>query len=273
MLGIGVKRIVYSIYTNEVDEHTSTNDFKKSQFKKYKEKIIKSQRDYANLCNADYKLFNTKITNYDNIQFEKIFLLEKLCKEYDEILYLDFDVIPHTNKIVFNEFDLNTICGYFIKRIINIRNLPKKYEYGPLNIFTKICCKQAMLLIDDITSDNSILNTGVLLANKNCIKKLKFKERFKKINETYKEALKDNLYPEEISSCWKPNNEIYMNYLIEKYNIPYTDIGIQWNFMLDEECPEPTAGAHMLHHINKEFELSYSSIGSSSTSSIISSDI
>ena len=73
-----MKRIVYSIYTNEVNEHTSTNDFKKSQFKKYKEKIIKSQKDYANLCNADYKLFNTEITNYDNIQFEKIFLLEKL---------------------------------------------------------------------------------------------------------------------------------------------------------------------------------------------------
>lgn len=268
-----MKRIVYSIYTNEVDEHTSTNDFKKSQFKKYKEKIIKSQKDYANLCNSDYKLFNTKITNYDSIQFEKIFLLEKLSKEYDEILYLDFDVIPHTNKIIFNEFDLNTICGYFIKRIINIRDLPKKYEYSPLNVFTKICCKRAMLLIDDIDSDDSLLNTGILLANKNSIKNLKFKERFENANEAYKEAFNDNLYSEDISKCWKPNNEVYMSYLIERYNIPYTDIGIQWNFMLNEECPSPTAGAHMLHHVNKEFEISYSSTFSSSISSVDSSDI
>ena len=43
--------------------------------------------------------------------------------------------------------------------------------------------------------------------------------------------------------------------------------------MLNEECPEPTADAYMLHHVNKEFELSYSSIGSSLTSSTISSDI
>ena len=268
-----MKRIVYSIYTNEVNEHTSTNDFKKSQFKKYKEKIIKSQKDYANLCNADYKLFNTEITNYDNIQFEKIFLLENLCEEYDEILYLDCDVIPQTEKIIFNEFDLNTICGYFIKRIINIRELPKKYEYSPLNIFTKMCCKRAMLLIDDIHSDNSLLNTGILLANKDSIKKLKFKERFENTNKAYKEALNDNLYSEDISKCWKPNNEVYMSYLIERYNIPYTNIGIQWNFMLDEECPEPTAGAHMLHHVNKEFQLSYSSTDSSLTSSINSSDI
>jgi hypothetical protein len=268
-LGIGVKRIVYSIYTNEVDEHTSTNDFKKSQFKKYKENIIKSQKDYANLCNADYKLFNTKITNYDNIQFEKIFLLENLCQEYDEILYLDFDVIPQTEKIIFNEFDLNTICGYFIKRIINIRELPKKYEYSPLNIFIKMCCKRAMLLIDDIHSDNSLLNTGILLANKDSIKKLKFKERFENTNKVYEEALNDNLYSEDISKCWKPNNEVYMSYLIERYNIPYTNIGIQWNFMLNKECPEPTAGAHMLHHVNKEFQLSYSSLTSSTNSSDI----
>jgi hypothetical protein len=130
-----------------------------------------------------------------------------------------------------------------------------------------------MLLIDDITSDNSILNTGVLLANKNCIKKLKFKERFKNINEAYEKALSDNLYSKDISKCWKPNNEVYMSYLIEKYSIPYTNIGIQWNFMLNEECPEPTAGAHMLHHVNKEFEISYSSSFSSLTSSVDSSDI
>ena len=135
-----------------------------------------------------------------------------------------------------------------------------------------MCCKRAMLLVDDIYSDDSVLNTGILLANKDSIKKLKFKERFENTNKAYKEALNDNLYSEDISKCWKPNNEVYMSYLIERYNIPYTNIGIQWNFMLNEECPKPTAGAHMLHHVNKEFQLSYSSIDSSLTSSTDSSD-
>jgi len=64
MLGIGVKRIVYSIYTNEVDEHTSTNDFKKSQFKKYKEKI---KNNLSKLCKLDRNKINIKAKTTDRL--------------------------------------------------------------------------------------------------------------------------------------------------------------------------------------------------------------
>ena len=40
-------------------------------------------------------------------------------------------------------------------------------------------------------------------------------------------------------------------------NIPFINIGQPWNFMLDRACPEPSAGAYMWHHVNKEFELSF----------------
>ena len=64
-----MKRIIYSIYTNTVNNHSSVNDFKKSQFEKYKKQIKKSQEDYAKLCDADYKLYKTRIVDYDKIQF------------------------------------------------------------------------------------------------------------------------------------------------------------------------------------------------------------
>ena len=36
----GVKRIIFSIYREDVDKHTSTPLYKRNQFKKYKEQEI-----------------------------------------------------------------------------------------------------------------------------------------------------------------------------------------------------------------------------------------
>ena len=255
-----MKRIIYSIYTNTVNNHSSVNDFKKSQFEKYKKQIKKSQEDYAKWCNADYKLYKTRIVDYDKIQFEKILLFEKLSKEYDEVLYFDFDVVPQTRLNIFNEFDLNTICAYSLNRFVVEKNIRKKLindAFDRMNMWIKTCCKSAMLLLDDIQGSQLLMNTGVLLGNRNSISKLKFSERLNKLNKKYNDAVKDNLYPEEINKWWKPNNEVYMSYLIERYNIPFTNIGLQWNFMLDDYSPKPSSAAHVLHHIRKEFELSF----------------
>mgnify|MGYP005709883159 CR=1 FL=1 len=62
---ITMRRIVYSIFTNKIDEHPSADNFKKNQFVKYKNKIIEAQSKYAKICNASYKLFETTNTNYN----------------------------------------------------------------------------------------------------------------------------------------------------------------------------------------------------------------
>ena len=71
------KRLVFSLYTNKVDPHTSATDQKKQSFAEYKDRIKKVQQDYANVCNADYILFNSSNTSYIDIQFEKLFKLER----------------------------------------------------------------------------------------------------------------------------------------------------------------------------------------------------
>ena len=52
------------------------------------------------------------------------------------------------------------------------------------------------------------------------------------------------------------NNEVYISYLIEKEEIPHTDLSISWNFILDGYQRRPTAAGYFIHHVNKEFELS-----------------
>ena len=91
-----MKRIIFSQYSNNIDQTTiSSNQYKLEQFRKYKDKLVHVQQEYATRCNADYVLHNLNITDYDTIQFEKILQLERYAEKYDQILYLDMDVIPH----------------------------------------------------------------------------------------------------------------------------------------------------------------------------------
>ena len=257
-----MKRIVFSIYTSDIEKnHTSTTSFKRSQFEKYKDQLEDRQRKYAKICDAHYKLFQANNTNFIDIQFEKLILFTELAKEYDEVLYLDFDVIPITNKVFFNSFDLNKISGYKLDRITSVMHqLQTRIDndgFDRMNMFCKTCCKKAMLLLEDINSDNYIFNTGVFAGNKKSIKRLNFIKRLNRTKKVFDEAVTDNLYPKEINKWWKPNNEVFVSYIVEKFKIPYNNIGLQWNFILDNWNPKPSASGYLLHYIKKEFNLTF----------------
>ena len=85
-------------------------------------------------------------------------------------------------------------------------------------------------------------------------------ETIKNIDESEyhnrKEAIEDNLYPKEMSQSWVKNNEVYFSYILERYKIKFNNIGIQWNYILDNLIFKPTAAAHLIHQVNKDFHVS-----------------
>ncbi|MEC7128480.1 MAG: hypothetical protein VXW67_07285, partial [Bacteroidota bacterium] len=103
------KNIIYSIWSDLTEEHMSVNDYKKESFKKYKDKLIHLQKEYARHCNADYELFNPTSTDYVNVQFDKIFKLEELTENYDKVVYFDLDIVPITKKNIFDSFNFDNI--------------------------------------------------------------------------------------------------------------------------------------------------------------------
>lgn len=258
-----MKRLVFSIYTDGLNPHSSVDEYKRTQFRMYKQKIIDVQQGYAFYCNADYALHTTETTDYNLLQFEKLMLFQEAFGRYDEVLYIDFDLLPITNKNFFDNFDLNKLCAYSFGRPLDKEQLLdslKWDQFDPMNVYAKTCCKNAMLLIHGIGGNNELINTGVVAGNKKVAEQLDFKGNVKEFNEIFQEALSDNIFPENIFKNWFPNNEVFISYLVEKNNIPFTNIGIQWNFILDKFCPKPTAGCHFLHHVNKQFELSFSNV-------------
>ena len=189
---------------------------------KHKEALVDKHKEYAKVCEADYKLIDTD-QNFIDLMFLKIQLAEQLLDKYDQVLYLDLDVIPLTYKSFFDTFNLDKICLHYT-----------------LNPEWKIQQKRLMLAEEGIISDNKITNTGVFGMNRKSRDMLKFSKRKHSIKKKY--------------SDYTPNNEVYMSYLIEKYKVPCTEIGMRWNFILDNTVNNYSAACYFVHQVNKNFK-------------------
>ena len=135
-----MKRVIYSLYVDvPAKEHYGDSKIKYdtaekasitvNAFKKHYQKLIDSKKKYAKSIGADFVMFEYDLhyktfernfkkdfpmfTGYEIINFYKIHLLTELTKLYDEILYLDFDAVPLTDKSFFEAWDLSKgICVY-----------------------------------------------------------------------------------------------------------------------------------------------------------------
>ncbi len=253
-----MKRIVYSVWNDITEVHDSVTPYKESQFKRHRGELEKRQSDYAKFTNADYMVYTPDVTTYADIQFYKLIKMQELSQEYDEVLYLDLDVIPKTNINIFENFDTTKMCVYNVHRAFNKKNFRWELEddnFHPMSVWVKCALKKSMLLLDDLSGTEKVANTGVVLGSKESIKRFDWIGRFESCIEVYKEACEDNLYPEQVSRVWTPNNEAFFSYIIEKYDIPMIDIGISWNYILDAKVRKYTDGAHFIHQVNKEFEV------------------
>lgn len=256
-----MKKIIFSIYNDNVDQNNiSTNSYKLNQFRKYSKQLEQAQREYAKKCNAEYVLHRLDITNYTELQFQKIRQLELYAEDYDQVLYLDFDVVPHNRAE--NIFDVygDTLAIYSSHEHIEPRELKwfiEKDTFDSQNRYCKAAAKNSMLIIDNCQPSLKIYNTGVFYGSSKVLKQLQFDKRLIELKELLDEAKDDSLYPDNISKNFSYNNEVFVTYLIEKYNILCTDMNIQWNYILDGFQTDPPDTAYFTHHVNKSFEISF----------------
>ena len=191
-----MKRIIYSFYIDIpkdeldlFDKHilkegqAPINYRTKNAFRENYQKLISCKEWYAREIGVPFKLFEYDtdfmlykdklqkdypyLTTYNVVNFYKIHLLYKLAQEYDEILYLDFDVVPMINENFFEKWDLSK--GIAIKdnnsqiimmddvtnRSQTIRSPTAKYYNG-----------QALLVDSGHNPKHKVVNTGIIGASK-----------------------------------------------------------------------------------------------------------
>lgn len=257
-----MKRIIFSVWSDVTEEHQSVPNTKKQAFAEYKDRLIEAQKKYAHLCGAEYEIFQPEISNYDDIQFYKLHQFENLTRDYDEIVYLDLDVIPTTKENIFKRHAYKENVGaYFVdvnpnwtNRIndtwwIDTMNLDK------MSMIVKLCCKKAMLDLNDVYGDNTIVNTGVLIGNKNSIENFRLIERLEEADQVFKETLEDNMYPPDISNNFARNNEVYFSFITECYGVPVNNIHLSWNWLVDRVFSSKNPNAYLQHVVNKKFSV------------------
>ena len=253
-----MKRIIFSIYTDDVDKHTSVTDYKRNQFRRYKSLLEQRHKQYAKYCNAEYELFTVDETDYDKIQFYKLLKAEELTQYYDEVLYLDFDVVPISRNSFFEKFDLDKICVFSIpislpQQVVEWRNQDQSWH--TMDMYSKCCVKNSMLLLNDVVGKMECFNTGVYGVNKQSAEQLNFSGNLQYCHDVFEDAKVDNIYPEVMNRVWQPNNEVYSSFLVELNNIEITNIGMPWNFILDHNYKTPTIASYLAHCVNKDFSI------------------
>lgn len=252
------KRVIFSLYRDDLLPHQSATIEKREQFAKYADQIKKKQEAYAKTCKADYKLIKPTDTDYNVVQFEKLTLFEELAQEYDEILYLDYDVIPIRKKNFFTTFDLNNICAFDMVCKLEpdiIRWRDNNDGWHPMDMYSKAQHKRSMMMLNDDFGSNMCLNTGVVGMNKQMVKKLDLVNKMDYLRELSLEAKEDNIYHDVMTKHWIFNNEVALSYLIEMEGLPFINIGVPWNFIVDDNIPATTGACYFLHFVHKKFEM------------------
>ena len=278
-----MKNIIYSIYIENEELNLSEKHlYTKIQLKKHYDKLIEVKQNYANICNAKFIVYGNDTyyqkfrKKYEGLEFDvinlyKIHMLERLSNEYDNVLYLDLDVIPNTSENFFEMFDMNKLCVYAPNADMKSWSQKdrKNYEKGKVSFETiishkdkyseyiKAMCKRAMLALDNIFDSNYLIaNTAILGGNSKVINNLKYSDRLKDLINTLNKAKEEKLFGEEISKLFFANNEIFFHYLLDKYNIDWFNLPKEWHtyLMTKDKRTKDLKSVKMIHLINKRFE-------------------
>jgi len=280
-----MKQIIFSLYIeipdNEIDlfdKHILTKGLPYTNFNTKEEflnnysKLIECKKTYADNLNIkfvnfendyNYKKFKENcnirypfLTTYNIINFYKLHLLYELSKTYEEILYLDFDVVPLTKENFFNVWNLNNgICvfdnGFNVKKMESITNTTQTIRSPTSKYYNA----QAMLIEKKLKPTNNVINTGIIGANKYHLNKLDYFGNFDSDLNMMNELTKNyDIFPKKIVDFFGYDNETLFSVKIKENNIPVQWLDKKWHYFFDTQGFIPNE-TKFVHTINKRFDI------------------
>ncbi len=262
-----ILRVINNV-TNDRQVKSIINSLNENQ-EKSKNWLIDKSKEYCNNIGVPFMMFEYDLryqkfqqtllknypvlTKYEVVNFYKIHILEELSKEFDEILYLDFDAITLTNESFFDAWDLSKgICvldnNNKIKKTMDVIRSTRSPSAKYFNC-------QAMLIDKGLDPNNDVINTGIIGARKEDIIKLDFFGNFKDTIDLMTKLINvdDGLYPPNIRKSFRYDNETIFSYKINLNNVPVQWLDTQWHYFFDTQffIPKETK---IVHTVNKDFD-------------------
>ena len=291
-----MKRIIYSIFiqipNDDLDwqppypgETESKNDKANRVFRENHEWLTAMQKGYADALKVEYRQYtrdeeylkfekwyrdnHPDVTVWNIVNFYKIHLMYKLIEEFDEVLYLDIDVVPISNLNFFNYNSLARDAGIpifkndpkvslslaSIKKESDWRQKIDKSAHSVRSPAAKYWNAAALLLDEGYPPENWVYNTGIVSANKKYLDKLAYFEDHTYWLNTMSELRneEDSMYPLWIQEMFGWDNETLWSVKSKINNVDSIWLPSTWHHFMDNECYIPK-DTNLIHVINKEFD-------------------
>lgn len=269
-----MSRVIFSFYIDIPSERLVSHEESKIKFNNSYEWLKSKQIEYANKIGVDYKHFiedqqftdyrlwfeenYPEITYYNIVNFYKIHLLYKLAEEYDEILYMDMDVIPVTDLNFFEEFDLSK--GYAImtgtaqgQQSLEDHNM-YRYKHHVRSPMAKLWNTKCLLQEYGYPIDNvEIFNTGIVGISKKHLQDLAYFEDFDDTINTMTDLQTDDFYPPKIREMFGYDNETIWGLKTICREVPYQQLANGWHHFMDKWSYIPD-NSKFVHCVSKDFD-------------------
>ena len=280
--------VIYSIYIdineknldnpgwweNGVQIKTNKSLETKLAFLRNYEKLNQVKKDYAENIGADYILFENdnqykdyfksfkknypQISEYDVVNFYKQWLMLKMAEKYDNVCYLDFDVIPNTKEDIFKAHKIDTHFACAENNSLAVWGKiidSNRYNTCIRNPASKYWNCHAMLFQEGYEPETDVFNTAIMVSSSKIINQLNY---FGNFDETLKlmsfvKNDKNSIYPHNIKRVFGYDNETVFAYkrVVNKIEIDY--ITDDWHWRVDTDIWKEDA--KMFHVMNKKFGL------------------
>jgi len=290
-----MKNIIYSIYIEipkkERDyqppypgETESKNETSAKRFADHHDWLQSKQESYAKSIGAEYRMFERDdqylkfervykekypyVTTWNIVNFYKIHLMYELSKEYDQVLYLDIDVVPITELNFFEVWDLDKGIAIFqndpkvdaslksIRENSRWRETTDASAHSIRSPAAKYWNAFALLEHEGWDPINFVFNTGIVGCTKKHLDKLDYFGKWDDMMETMNELVEDgehSMYPLWIQEMFGWDNETVWSVKAKINEATIQWLDTKWHWFMDDECWIPE-GTCFVHLINKKFD-------------------
>ena len=262
-----MKRVIFSIYDDikHIEDRWGISDHQVYQIKKYWDMLLDNKKQYAQEIGVEFKFYHNTMKDFEvnagfdfaKVNLYKHHIMAELAEEYDEVMYVDMDVVFNTDENVFEVLDLS--------KGIHIKDQDESILNKDINkLFLEDVGQRSPTLKYHITKDllgggdNHITNTGIMIGKSETIKSIHYYDRMIEAAEKISQIRQNNLERDDahiIRNYYYPNNESVFSYILEEYNIPYVLMDEEWHTILSDKARDINWDEiKIAHFVNKKFD-------------------
>lgn len=268
------RRVIYSFYIEIPNDLLVSHHESNVKFIDNYKWLLERQKQYAKDIGVDYIHFTYSkeftdyqlwfnnhypdVSHYNIVNFYKIHLMYELAKDYDEILYMDMDVIPVTQLNFFDEWDLSKGPAIMAgtsenQQSLHLRNTITN-THSVRSPMAKLWNSKCMLSeLDFNIKQPEVFNTGIVGINTEFLKQLGYFDDFNESLNMMTEMIDDDFYPESIRYMFGYDNETLWGVKTYINNVEWQLLGNEWHYFMDKWSYIKN-DTKFIHCVSKDFE-------------------